>query len=165
MSAEKYMILIRGLSGSGKTTLADIICGDIEHEDNQRVSISVDDYFYDDAGEYTFNPEQLKEAHEWCKAETDVCCTQGFPIVVVHNTFTRKWEVEPYFEIATRRGYRVFVLNLYDSGKTDAALAGSSPHGIEIFNIRSQRKRWEPDVFRSTAPQHHPHSRRPNHRT
>ena len=59
----KKLILIRGLSGSGKTTLADMICTD----ENSCISISVDDYFYDEEDNYEFDAKQLKEAHEWCK--------------------------------------------------------------------------------------------------
>lgn len=141
----KYLIIIRGLSGSGKTTLADLICGD----DENRVMISVDDYFYDvDTDVYKFVPEELKQAHEWCKQETSVCMNQGFETIVIHNTFTRRWEVEPYLEMAAKRGYRVIVSNLFDAGLNDYTLAARSEHGIDTRNVRTQRKRWEEDVFR-----------------
>lgn len=155
----KYLILIRGLSGSGKTTLADIICGDSE----ERVSISVDDYFYDeDTNSYKFIPEHLKEAHEWCRQESDTCMAQGFETVVIHNTFTRRWEVEPYLESAARHKYQVIVTSLYDAGLTDIALATRSEHGIDTRNVRQQRKRWDADVFRSSTADRRP--RRQGHR-
>lgn len=155
---EKYLVLIRGLSGSGKTTLADIICGDTD----SRVSISVDDYFYNEETDvYEFVPEQLKEAHEWCRQETEACMAQGFEVVAIHNTFTRRWEVEPYLESAARNKYKVIVTNLYDAGLTDVALAVRSEHGIDTRNVRQQRKRWESDVFRSQTPSRRP--RKPSH--
>jgi hypothetical protein len=152
MTTEKYIIIVRGLSGSGKTTLADIICGDTE----SRVSISVDDFFYDDDDNYEFVPAQLREAHDWCKTEVGTCAAQGFEVIVVHNTFTRQWEVEPYLQIAAQFGYRCIVTSIFDSGKNDAELSGRSDHGIEIYNVRSQRKRWDHDVFRTVyQPSHH----------
>lgn len=142
---DKFLILIRGLSGSGKTTLADLICGDNE----DRISISVDDFFFDeDSGKYLFVADQLKEAHEWCKQETNICMSQGFENVVVHNTFTRKWEVEPYLEMAAKYQYKVIVTNLFDAGLTDYALSARSEHGVDTRNVRQQRRRWDRDVFR-----------------
>lgn len=145
MSAEKekYLIIIRGLSSSGKTTLADIICGD----DDNRISISVDDYFYDDDDRYEFVANDLKKAHMWCRQETDVCMTQGFDIIVVHNTFTRGWEVEPYLQLAAKRGYRVIVSSLFDGGLNDVMLSARSEHNVQIHNIRRQRQRWDANVF------------------
>ncbi len=142
--SENYLVLVRGLSASGKTTFADIICGESEN----RVSICKDDFFYDESGNYTFDPEQLKAAHEWCRQETETCLSQGFGVVVVHNTFTRRWEVEPYLEIAARHKYRVIVTSLYDSGLTDIALSTRSDHGVDTRNVRQQRRRWENDIFR-----------------
>ena len=144
---EKYLIIVRGLSSSGKTTLADIICGD----DDNRISISVDDYFYDDDDQYEFVASDLKKAHMWCRQETDVCMTQGFDIVVVHNTFTRGWEVEPYLQLAAKRGYRVIVSSLFDGGLNDAMLSARSDHNVQIHNIRRQRQRWDNNVFNPRA--------------
>ena len=145
MGSDKYIVIIRGLSGAGKTTLADIICGN----NDACVTIAADDYFYNEDGVYEFDAEQLRDAHDWCKTETESCMTQGFKTIVVHNTFTRRWEVEPYIQLASKHNYRVIVTSLFDSGKNDAELAGRSEHGIEIYNVRNQRRRWESDVFRT----------------
>lgn len=141
----KKLILIRGLSGSGKTTLADMICTD----ESSCISISVDDYFYDEEDNYEFDASQLKEAHEWCKQEAETCMTQNFKVIVVHNTFTRKWEVEPYLQLASSHKYEIMVVSLFDSGLNDHQLMARSPHKIPLGSIRTQRKRWEHDVFRN----------------
>ena len=141
----RKLILIRGLSGSGKTTLADIICTD----EDSCISISADDYFYDEDDNYKFDPEQLKEAHDWCKQEVDTCMTQQFDTIVVHNSFTRKWEVDPYLQLASVHKYQVTVVSLFDSGLNDHQLMARSPHKIPLGSIRSQRRRWEHDVFRN----------------
>ena len=94
----KQLILVRGLSSSGKTTLADTICGEIE----DRFKVSADEFFVDDSGVYSFNHEALKEAHAWCQKECLVAMEEGFQVIVVHNTFTRKWECDPYMEMENK---------------------------------------------------------------
>ena len=67
MTDNKMLILIRGLSGSGKTLLADSLTLNSDYEEIEgRASISADDYFTDDDGNYSFNHEKLGEAHHWC---------------------------------------------------------------------------------------------------
>ena len=72
---------------------------------------------------------------------------QGFEVIVVHNTFTRGWEVEPYLQIAAQQGYRLIVSSLFDSGLNDSLLSARSEHNVQIHNVRRQRQRWETDVF------------------
>lgn len=143
MKTEKTLILVRGLSGSGKTTLADIIVGAKDPEGERRIALSADDFFTDEQGNYTFVYEQLTAAHDWCKTETEACVAEGYDVVVVHNTFTRAWELNPYIEIAYRHQYRLQVVNLFDGGLNDAQLAGRCIHRIPIGSIAAQRKRWE----------------------
>jgi hypothetical protein len=140
----KTLILVRGLSGSGKTDLADIIVGDID----ERASIAMDDYFYDDEGNFKFVPEELKTAHEWCLRGCEAHMKDGLEVVVVHNIFTRKWEVDPYLSIAKDNGYRVHIINLYDRGMNDYELSEQSDHNINPGLIQRQRKRWDKDVYR-----------------
>lgn len=144
------IILVRGLTGSGKTTLADLIIGD----DENRVSISVDDYFTDDAG-FNFDHTKLKEAHDWCKNKTLEFILEGYEVVVVHNTFTRKWECDPYLEMAKERGCIIHVINLYDAGLNDVELSNRNGHNVPAHVIQAQRKRWDKDVYRERK-QHTP---------
>lgn len=154
MADIKRLVIVRGLSGSGKTTIADLIC-DVDNDN--RISISSDDFFYDEDGNYSFDPEAVRESHEWCKAEVENCMAQGFSVIVVHNTFTRKWEVDPYINYAMEKGYEVSILSLFDAGLNDAQLASRTPHGVPFFQIRKQRMRWEVDMFR---PENNPRNSR-----
>lgn len=147
----KQLILIRGLSGSGKTTLADIICGDLEG----RFMVSADDFFIDDSGVYNFNHESLKEAHEWCQKECQDAMGDDYDVVVVHNTFTRKWECDPYMEMANKNNYSVQVINLYDGGLSDRQLSERCEHDVPSHVIQKQRKRWDKDVYREKRPHHY----------
>lgn len=148
----KQLILIRGLSGSGKTTLAETICGESE----SRIMVSADDFFINDDGEYSFDYTKLKEAHSWCQTETQEAMEDDYEVVVVHNTFTRKWEVDPYMKLAKDCGYQVQVINLYDGGLSDRQLSERCEHSISPHLIQKQRKRWDKDVYRERkhTPQH-----------
>jgi ABC-type glutathione transport system ATPase component len=139
----KNLILIRGLSGSGKTTLADLIVGD----DPNKAEVCADDFFIDESGVYKFEFEKLKEAHQWCQEECRQMMEEGVETIVVHNTFTRKWECEPYFKIAENGGYEVTVVSLYDGGCSDSALQERCVHGLSLHQISEQRKRWDLNVY------------------
>ncbi len=157
----KQLILVRGLSGSGKTTLAESICGDLE----DRFMVSADDFFVDDSGVYNFNHEALKEAHSWCQKECQDAMEDGYQIIVVHNTFTRKWECDPYMEMASTNDYTVQVVNLYDGGLSDRQLSERCEHNVPSHVIQRQRKRWDKDVYREKRPHNYnqPHYNQPHY--
>lgn len=98
------LVLVRGLPGSGKTTFAKSLPG---------VHISADDYFYDDAGNYNFDPTKLGAAHNECQDRVD--CAMAYANyagmtdsrILVHNTFTTEREMKPYFEMAARHNFQV----------------------------------------------------------
>jgi predicted kinase len=87
MQAE--LILVRGLPGSGKSTVAKKIGG--RH-------LEADMYFME-GGEYKFDANRIRDAHEWCQSETRRNLEIGNS-VVVSNTFTTIKELRPYFDIA-----------------------------------------------------------------
>jgi len=107
----KSLFIIRGIVGSGKSTFANIIV------DNVAVC-EADQYFIDkETGEYKFNPDKIKIAHQWCKDEVENRMKQNqdtygldYSEIAVSNTFTQEWEMEPYFKLAEKYGYRVFSL-------------------------------------------------------
>lgn len=88
----KQLILIRGLPGSGKTTFAN------EYLAPKGYLLVEADMYFMVRGNYCFNPMYLKEAHAWCLDTTRIYLNQGFRVVVC-NTFTRHWELTPYFSL------------------------------------------------------------------
>jgi len=100
----KQLFLLRGLPGSGKSTLAkSLVNKDYCHKE-------ADMYFVDGGGNYKFVPSQIKEAHQWCQDEVSFLMKYEHSPLVVSNTFTQEWEMQPYYELAKKYGYTVFSL-------------------------------------------------------
>ena len=95
----KELYLIRGIPGSGKSTFAN-------HVWNDYAICEADKFFYDKEGNYNFDANKLRQAHEWCRQEVEnrmkenLITPQYYPEIVVSNTFTQEWEMEPYFKLA-----------------------------------------------------------------
>ena len=65
------------------------------------------------------------------------------PVVVVDNTHVRRWEWSVVVAAALALGYAVEVVDLFDGGLDDAALAARNQHGVPAQAIAAMRARWE----------------------
>jgi hypothetical protein len=131
------LFLIRGLAGSGKTRLSNLI--------SRGGTFSTDQYFVTPSGEYVFDRTKLADAHQGC---VDICSRgmqYGDSPIAIANTFSCRWEMQPYFELAMLYGYNVTVIDLFDGGLTDEELLERNSHGVELDTIRNMRTRWEHD--------------------
>lgn len=101
------IILLRGLPGAGKSTLAALLA------DNKWPIHAIDDFFTDPVtGVYKFQYEQNHLAYRKCEQDTDKEMAAGKEKVFVDNTFTMTWEMEPYFKLAKKYNYTIFVLTV-----------------------------------------------------
>jgi len=96
---EKTLVICRGISGAGKSTFAKTLGG--QHYE-------ADMYFLDQESNYVFDGTKIKDAHTWCQSMVKGDMILEYPKIVVSNTFTQEWEMEPYFELAKEHGYMVF---------------------------------------------------------
>ena len=131
----KNLYLLRGLPGSGKSTLADQI-GDTHFE--------ADMYFINEDGEYIFNGADIKKAHQWCQSQVELAMIQNritygldSSDIIVSNTFTQEWEMEPYYKLAESYGYRVFSLIVENRH------GGENIHGAPADKIQAMKDRFE----------------------
>lgn len=125
------LYIVRGLPGSGKSTLAKQLVPKHHFEA---------DMFHTSSrtGEYLFDPTMIKESHEWCYKQVETCIIPRKVDVVVSNTFTQTWEMEPYMELAERWGYQVQIIECH--GHWD------NIHDVPEDVITKMEERWEPTV-------------------
>ena len=123
----KELFLLRGLPGAGKSTLAKSLGG--KH-------FEADMYFVRD-GEYKFDVAKLKEAHEWCRSSIGGLMINDEPRLVVSNTFTQEWEMEAYYKLAERYGYRVYSLIVENRH------GGINEHGVPEEKLEQMKERFE----------------------
>ena len=131
---ENCLILLRGLPGSGKSTLAKMM-SDSHYE--------ADTYFTNDEGEYHFDGSKLKLAHQWCQDQVHQAMIRNHvnyglddSVIVVSNTFTQEWEMEPYYELAKEYGYKVFSIIVENRH------GGVNIHGAPEEKVEQMRERF-----------------------
>jgi len=122
----KQLYLIRGLPGSGKSTLAQQIADEW---------FEADRYFMVD-GVYKFDVKHLSMAHTRCKEDVEIAMLHDARSIAVANTFTRRWEMDPYLILAQKYDYQV----------TEMTMTGPlrpNTHGVPDETIEIMRARWE----------------------
>lgn len=118
------LVLIRGLPGSGKSTLARAFA-DVGYQHYEA------DQFFIENGEYRYQPNRIRDAHQWCQARTREALREGRSVVVA-NTFTRVAELHPYLNLAR------------DISIVHATGAWPNVHGVPPDAMRRMADRWEP---------------------
>jgi predicted kinase len=130
------LILLRGLPGSGKSTLAAELS-----EKGKYPVFSVDDYFTDENGTYSFNHLRNHLAYDACIANTKKAMINKTEKIFVDNTLTLDWEMEPYFKLATEYDYRIFVVTVENyHGQTNI-------HAIPKEQILKMAEKYKVKLF------------------
>lgn len=125
---EKTLYIVRGIPGSGKSTFAKSLGG---------IHFEADMFFLDGNSDYKFDMVQIKEAHQWCKNSIKSAMKLGEKKVVVSNTFTQEWEIEPYLDMAKEHGYMVF------SVIVENRHGGKNVHDVPEDIIDKMKNRFE----------------------
>ena len=128
----KELFLLRGLPGSGKSTLAKMLVGDKDYCHKE-----ADMFFVDGDGNYNFKPSKIRQAHKWCHEEIEFVMKYAHSPVVVSNTFTQEWEMEEYYKLAERYGYRVHSLIVENRH------GGINEHNVPEEKLEQMKTRFE----------------------
>jgi predicted kinase len=128
----KTLYIVRGIPGSGKSTFAKSIGG---------IHIEADQFFMEN-GKYNFDITKIKLAHKYCQNQTEAWMkTDGVQVnndkIVVSNTFTQEWEMEPYFKLAEKYGYRTFSLIVENRH------GGVNEHDVPEDKLEIMKNRFE----------------------
>jgi predicted kinase len=125
---EKILYIVRGIPGSGKSTFAKTLGG--QHYE-------ADMYFINEDGKYQFDVTKIKDAHQWCQSFVKTDMILEYPKIVVSNTSTQEWEMEPYFKLAKEYGYVVFTVVVENRHE------GANQHGVPKDKLEQMRNRFE----------------------
>ena len=148
------LILIRGLPGSGKTSLAkELAAADPTSLPASREAVAADDFRVDENGEYLWIPgrEANEDAHGKCIAEArrlvkEGCDTIRTASIIVHNTFVRLWEMDPYRKMAREFGCKIQIITVHDPLVSNEELFERCEHGVPLSDIADMRRRFQHQV-------------------
>ena len=132
----KRITLIRGAPGSGKSTLADKLSREWIVAEVDYSGHEADRYMNDGAGRYKFDPSRLAECHQLCQQHTCYSMMCGRDEIVVSNTFTKLWELEPYLVLARMWGYEIRVVHMMQQHR--------NVHGVPDDVVARMRAQYEP---------------------
>jgi len=124
------LYVIRGIPGSGKSTLArQLVFLDRYKE--------ADMFFVDPVTNvYTFNPNNLKEAHMWCFNEIkNLMIDTTREDCAVSNTFSQLWEYKYYLDIAKENGYTPYIIECQNEF--------TNTHNVPEETMKKMYIRWE----------------------
>jgi len=100
------------------------------------VHFEADQYFMVD-GEYKFDPTKLSTAHKWCQVRVEHAMEDEKDKIVVSNTFTQEWEMQPYFDLAETYGYRVHSIIVENRH------GGVNEHGVPEEKLQQMSDRFQ----------------------
>lgn len=134
----KIAYILRGLPGSGKSTIAAKLA-------SSNHIFSTDDYFRNSEGIYKFDHTKPGQHHANNQGAFRVVCEEGVDPVVVDNTSTRRWEMEPYIKAARENGYTVVEMLVGDpwDEKYQEECAARNIHGVSLEIVQRMAKRFE----------------------
>ena len=119
------LVLLRGQPGAGKSTFAAILAR------QQFLHVEADHWMVNERHEYEFNPSSLNYCHQQCLERTKTTLARGRNVVVA-NTFSKLWELEPYLQL----GYRTTVLHV--EGNFD------NVHGVSKEKVQEMKDKYAP---------------------
>ncbi|KAM9320679.1 NEDD4-binding protein 2-like 1 [Gastrophryne carolinensis] len=142
----KHIYLLRGLPGSGKTSLARVKVR-FKRDFPAAVVLSTDDYFLEEDGTYSYDPDLLREAHRWNQKRARKAMSRGKTPIIIDNTNIVAWHMQPYASMALENAYQVIFLEPDTHWKFNVReLARRNSHGVPREKIQRMKDAYEHDV-------------------
>lgn len=133
----KNLFLLRGVPGAGKSTLARLMTETLAPF---AFAASSDDFMVDENGDYKYDRSRCEEVHGKCETAIGKAMECETPFIFVHNTMTRTWEMQNYFQMAEQYGYRVFSLIVENRHGNPSVYEGVTEETYEKFKERFELK-------------------------
>lgn len=133
----KLLYIVRGLPGSGKSTIAEKLAPKWWVFEADQFFCDKDEHGNPIEDTYSFDAKKIAFAHKDCQERVRHSmhrCVDDTTLVV-SNTFTQKWEVKPYIELAKKYGYEVQIITVQSNFK--------NVHGVPQESIMRMKNRWE----------------------
>jgi predicted kinase len=127
---DKSLILFRGIPGCGKSTLASLLM-------QWEGAICTADDFHMRNGNYEWKAENAAKAHLECRRKCQDLMKNGIYLIAVANTNTTMKEMQPYYDLAEKYGYRVYsvvVENRHD---------GVNEHNVPEVTLQAMKDRFD----------------------
>jgi predicted KAP-like P-loop ATPase len=91
----------------------------------------------DENGVYNYDSSKIKQAHFDCQNKCAVKMRNNVSRIVVANTFTEEWEMEPYYEIAKMYNYRVHTVIVENRHGNE------NIHNVPLDNLNEMKSRFK----------------------
>ena len=138
----KKLYLIRGASGSGKSSFVEAMMTNKDYA----VAFSADDWMVK-KGKYEYNKKRLPIVHKICLDQTEKAMNPvfneelenygGWEHIFIHNTFTTKSELTPYYKLAEKYNYDVYSVVVENRHE------GKNTHGVTGESLAKQKERFQ----------------------
>lgn len=137
----KKVIIMRGLPGSGKSYHAKELFQEAVGSGNTAVICSADDYFMV-KGSYTFNPSELKNAHQTCRSLFLKHIEEGLTdLIIVDNTNTKTWEYMEYLGVVLL--HPEYSLEIHQMNTPFDVCQNRQTHNVPVESLKKMRDRFE----------------------
>lgn len=130
-------ILIRGHSGSGKSAFAKFLTENL----NNNISVKeicasyFFEYYYDDSDDLL-----IQSSHEWCKSIITDWMEECVNLIIVHNTFSKLWEVETYKQLLEQYNYKVRIVTCENNSECELDYVSNEKIQIQKENYETYNK-------------------------
>ncbi|XP_075228041.1 uncharacterized protein LOC142328260 [Lycorma delicatula] len=149
----KVLVFMRGCPGSGKSHTAEAVIKKINiscaFDGKLNYSghvFSTDDFFKTRFG-YNYNSNKLSEAHLWNQKRVEKALKHQKSPIIVDNTNTQLWEMEPYAVLAVAHGYVIEILEPNTKWKfNENELYKRNTHSVPKKQIKIMLDRYECNI-------------------